>query len=246
MSEPGKTPKLSKEEAKEKARRKLALQSKYTQRITIAKHGREMFLGKDYVGAARKYAEYLGILSELNELEDIYQLAPSMFDDKKDLTEMLLISHVYWELSRIYEMTPKLQKSYEKSLKQFIRFTINQPYQVLNSEMLRKYIKQNKNVSRQITALEKAFSQIQVESKKCFIATHAFGEEHWVTAELRLFKKNMLSGANGTRLVSTYYSISSRMVKLVETKRSLAPILRHLSTTPLMLCALTLKFLRKR
>ncbi|MCO4755098.1 MAG: hypothetical protein KC478_11495 [Bacteriovoracaceae bacterium] len=238
--------KLTKEEAKEKAKRKLALQAKYTQRITIAKNGREMFLGKEYVGAARKYAEYLGILAETNELDDIYQLAPSMFDDKRDLTEMLLISHVYWELSRIYEMTPKLQKSYEKSLKQFIRFTINQPYQVLNSEMLRKYIKQNKKVSPQIGALEKAFSQIQVQSKKCYIATHAFGQEHWVTQELRQFKQVLLSTALGLNFVSTYYSLSSRLVKIADKEQKLAFTLRHLSRTPLLLCALALKSIRKR
>ncbi len=64
------------------------------------------------------------------------------------MTEMLLISHVYWELSRVYEMTPKLQVAFDKCLKQFVRFTINQPYQVLNSEVLRKYIKKNKHVSQ--------------------------------------------------------------------------------------------------
>ena len=37
------------QEIKEKQRKRLALQSKYTQRITIAKNGREAFLQKDYV-----------------------------------------------------------------------------------------------------------------------------------------------------------------------------------------------------
>ena len=64
-----------------------------------------------------------------------------MFDAKRQVTELLLISHVYWELARINEMPPKLQKNFSRSLNQFVKFTINQPYQVLNSEMLRKYIK---------------------------------------------------------------------------------------------------------
>ena len=228
----------AKDDAKEKARKKLALQNKYVQRITIAKHGREMFLAKDYIGATRKYTEYLTILSELNEKEDIYELSPSMFDSKKDLTEMLLISHVYWVLSRIYEMTPKLQKSYELSLNQFIKFTVNQPYQVLNSEMLRKYIKMNKHRSKQILALEKAFSQIQVQSKKCFIATCAYGESHWVTKELRLLKSRHLTGQYGIKFVSTYYSVSSRLVEFLEGRPFITRLFSTATRPPLYLLAL--------
>ncbi|MBC75754.1 MAG: hypothetical protein CME64_07040 [Halobacteriovoraceae bacterium] len=231
----------SKDEAKEKARKKLALQNKYVQRITIAKHGREMFLAKEYIGATRKYTEYLTILSEMNEKDDIYELSPSMFDSKKDLTEMLLISHVYWELSRIYEMTPKLQKSYELALKQFIKFTVNQPYQVLNSEMLRKYIKNNKHRSKQILALEKAFSQIQVESKKCYIATHAFGQSHWVTNELRRFKEHKLAGAYGTKLTALYYFLSSKLVESIASQPLLGRVISLVSRPPLYVVAFICK-----
>ena len=41
-------PPSSKETEKERSRRKLALQKKYTQRITIARQGRDAFLQKDY------------------------------------------------------------------------------------------------------------------------------------------------------------------------------------------------------
>ena len=124
-----------------KQRQQINLQKRYGQRITTAKQGREYFLKKDYPNAVKKYHEYLGILSELNELEDIFQLGPKHFDPRKQVTEMLLISHVYWELSRTYEMIEKFQPQFDKSLNQFVRFTVNQPYQVFNAEMLRKYIK---------------------------------------------------------------------------------------------------------
>lgn len=224
---------LSKLDEKEQKKRRLALQGKYSQRITIAKHGREMYLSKDYVGATQKYHEYLSILAETQQVDDIYQLSPAKFDPKSDMTEMLLISHIYWELSKVYEMTPKLQKAFEKCLKQFVRFTINQPYQVLNSEVLRKYIKKNKQKSRQIGALEAAYSQIQVGSKKCFVASFAFGENHWVTTSLRRFKTNWLSGSRGAKTVGLYYRISSPLVSWLEL-RPMAAFFAKLFSRPVL------------
>lgn len=218
--------KESKETLKEKSRRKLALQKKFGQRITIAKQGREAFLAKDYITATKKYNEYLSILSESNDVDDIFRLSPSMFDNKKDITEMLLISHVYWEVSRINEMTPKLQKTFQKSLDQFIRFTINQPYQVLNAEMLRKYIKKNKNSSRQIEALNTAYQQIFVQSKKCIISTHYFGFSHPITEDLRLIKKCLEKKSLGIEIIRYYYLISTKFTNFVEKNSSVDKLLR--------------------
>ena len=101
------------ESDKDKAKRKVQLQKKYGQRITIARQGRDAFMQKDYIGATKKYNEYLSILAQMNDQEDIYKLSPVMFDNKKEVTEMLLISHIYWEIARINEMTPKLQKNFQ-------------------------------------------------------------------------------------------------------------------------------------
>lgn len=205
-----KTPK----EKDQEQRKQLALKKRYEQRITIAKNGREAFLNKDYITAVSKYNEYLGILAESKDRSDIFDLSPSMFNNKTQITEMLLISHVYWELARTYEMTPKLQSSFHKCLKQFVKFTINQPYQVLNSEMLRKYIKKNKKNSLQINALNKSYSQIHIQSKSCFIATHCFGESSKEIYILRQFKRDLLSYSWGEKCVEIYYRASSPLTQL--------------------------------
>lgn len=192
---------------KDKQRRKLALQKKYSQRITIARQGREAFLQKDYVTATKKYNEYLQVLAEKNDIDDIYALNPSMFDNKKDVTEMLLISHVYWEIARINEMTPKLQKNFQKALHQFIKFTINQPFQVFNAEMLRKYVRKHK-ASETAPMLNEAYQQIFVQSKKCYIATLCFGDSHPHTQSLRGLKKQMVKYNVGRFLVDIYYRLS--------------------------------------
>ena len=211
-----------KEDDKQKKQRKVQLQKKFGQRITIAKQGREAMAKKDYVLATNKYREYLSILAETNDIEDIYQLNPTMFDAKKDITEVLLISHVYWDLARINEMTPKLQGGFNNSLNQFVKFTANQPFQVLNAEMLRKYIKKNRNSSIQINSLENAYQQIFVESKKCFIATLSYGSEHEVTKYLRTIKVRMQKYQIGINFISLYYRFSSPLTQQCENH----PILR--------------------
>ncbi len=202
------------ESDKDKAKRKVQLQKKYGQRITIARQGRDAFMQKDYIGATKKYNEYLSILAQMNDQEDIYKLSPVMFDNKKEVTEMLLISHIYWEIARINEMTPKLQKNFQKAIDQFVKFTINQPFQVLNAEMLRKYIKKNKNTSAGIQSLTQAYNQIFVQSKKCYIATMCYGETHPNTQTLRQFKQVILRHQCGLILVEQYYIYSSRLVNL--------------------------------
>ena len=218
-----------KEDDKQTKQRKLALQKKFSQRITIAKQGREAMAKKDYVLATNKYREYLSILSETNDLEDIYKLSPTMFDAKKDLTEVLLISHVYWDLARISEMTPKLQESFNKSLTQFVKFTSNQPFQVLNAEMLRKYIKKNKTSSLQITSLESAYQQIFVESKKCFIATMAYGDDHNITHFFRQKKKNIQKYSLGIKFIDLYYRVSSPLTSYCEKHFRVGIVMKYLA-----------------
>lgn len=229
--------KLTKAELKEKRKKLLALQRKYGTRITTARKARESFAAKNYVQATRLYQDYLVTLAELKEVTDIYKLAPNHFDDKREITEMLLISHVYWDLARINEMTPKLQSAFNLSLNQFIKFTINQPYQVLNAEMLRRYIKRNKGRSPQTGALNSAYNQIFIQSNKCYVATLCFGENHRITESLRVFKAVLSKTKYGLKFIEIYYRISSPLVSFLENKKMMAGIFRFIVAPPLALFA---------
>ena len=229
---------------KENRKQKLVLKRRYEQRITTARHGREAFSKKDFVMAARKYNEYLSVLSELKEVDDIYLLSPTHFDQKKEVTELLLISHIYWELARIHELTPKLQHTYTKCLVQFVKFTANQPYQVLNAEMLRKYLKKNKN-SRQFTLLNDTYSQIFVQSKGCYIATSCFGESHDVTNDLRVFKKDILPSKLGFKFVEFYYQHSQKLINLVKKYTLLDIFFKITLKPPLFIFSKSYVFLKR-
>lgn len=240
---------MSKEEIKdarkanEERKKQMQLRQKHSQRITIARHGRDAFSNGEYVFAVKKYTEYLNIHAMMNE-RDIFNITPDLFDSKKDVTELLLISHIYWDLSRIYEMTPKFKENYIKAVNQFVVFTVNQQYQVLNAEMLRKYIKANKNKSPYIAELEKSLQKIFVDSKKCYIASHCFGENHLHTNNLREIKNYLNKSDFGIEIIRNYYLVSHNLVTFLENKRSLSLTLKLL-TKPILTVVANIIRLRK-
>jgi hypothetical protein len=197
----------------DKKKNNSALMQKYQTRITIARNGHNLFQSGDYLNAIKKYNEYLNILAELND-RDIFNLTPELFAGKSQVTELLLISHVYWDMAKIYEKSDKLQDSFYKCIDQFVIFTVNQPYQVLNAEMLRKYLKMNKN-SKYHDALKRAHQKIYIESKKCYIATFCFGDNHEVTNDLRLFKNEIANYRFGIFFIRTYYKFSEFLIPYV-------------------------------
>lgn len=223
----------SERELAEKRKRKQALQRKFGQRITIARHGREYFSRGDYINASKKYLEYLGIHAEMNDLQDIYRLSPKMFSQQSQVTEALLISHIYWELARIHESEKKLEKTFAKALSQFVKFTVNQPYQVFNAEMLRKYIKKTKGKSPKQKHLQEALQQIFVQSRKCYIATHCFGTNHDVTIRLRKFKDILATSNAGRTFITLYYKASPKLIDLGQKNIFFDKTLKVLSQGPL-------------
>lgn len=204
---------LSKEE-KEKKDRLAQIQRVYASRITIAKDGRKYFLEKEYGKAAQRYHEYLESLKDVKELESIYDLKPKHFDPESDVAEMLLISHIFWELSRIYELTPKLQDAFQKCLNQFVRFTVDQKFQVMNSEMLRKYLKNNKYKIKQYQQLKDAYGKIQSDSQGCYISSLCFGSTHPITNEIRNMKPHLMKHKTGKLFIESYYRFSFKFIEL--------------------------------
>lgn len=210
MAPIAKQTKISREE-REKI---IKLRHKYENRITVARYGKESLDAGDYGNALKKFMDYLHIMAEIKEVKDAYELRMNMFDNKKDLTEMLMISHIFFEMARMYDAVPKFQPDVHKCLEQFVHFTANQPYQVVNSEMVRKYLK--KSNFKNPDAFRNAYQQIHVQSKKCYIVTFCYGNEHWITRDCREFKDWLLEYSWGQDLVRHYYRVSSNAVPALE------------------------------
>jgi hypothetical protein len=207
MAQPAK----SGRQAREEREKMLVLKHKFENRITIAKFGKESLDAGDYSSAIQKFTEYMQIMADIKKTKDFYAIKPAHFDPKRDLTEMLMMSHIYFEMARIYDAVPKFADDSKKCLDQFVLFSANQPYQVVNSEMIRKYLK--KSSFKNPLAFRDAYQQIYVQSKKCYVVTFCYGNQHPMTQEYRKLKDVLLESNSGRELVRIYYKYSSVAVE---------------------------------
>ena len=210
----------------------LKLKHRYDHRVRVAKQGKQCYQAGDYGQAIRKYTEYLEILAEVFKC-DAYSIKPDNFEKERELTEILIVSHIYFELSRIYDLSPNFKSECEKCLNQFVIFTANQRFQVVNSEMIRKYIKKDRLKNPEL--FKAAYLKIQVNSKQCYIATFCFGDQDPTTERIRLFKSLLLKSPTGSEIVRTYYYYSSRLIQYLENRPILSKIVANLSRPVLRL-----------
>jgi hypothetical protein len=219
--------------AREEREKNLILKHKYENRITTVRFGKESLDSSDWGNALTKWTDYLKTLAEAKRAKDIYSLRTSHFDPKKEVTEMLMMSHIYFEMARMYDAHEKFHAESQKCLDQFVHFSANQPYQVVNSELIRKWLK--KTAFKNPEAFRVAYQQIFVQSKKCYMVTFCFGDLSPVTVEFRAFKDWLLERSWGQNLVGFYYRHSSVLVPKWENN----PIV-HLFSTVLLKPALLL------
>lgn len=202
--------------AREEREKRLILKHKFENRITVARFGNESRDIKDFAGALRKFTEYLQTIAEVKGAQDIYGIKPGHFDSKKDVTEMLMISHIYFEMAKMYDAVPKFHDESKRCMDQFVLFSVNQPYQVINSELMRKHLK--KTLFKNPDIFRNAYHQIFVQSKKCYVVTFCLGHHHPVTQEFRAVKDILLDYRLGQELVRIYYKYSSVAVERWEGK----------------------------
>lgn len=231
-------PKLSGKQAREEREKMLILKHKYENRITIAKFGKESLDTGDYAGAIAKFTEYMQIQADIHKTKDFYALKPSHFNANKEITEMLMISHIYFEMARIYDAVPKFAEDSKKCLDQFVLFSANQPYQVVNSEMIRKYLK--KSNFKHPDAFRNAYQQIYVQSKKCYVVTFCYGNDHEITHHYREFKDWLLESNPGQELVRIYYKYSSVAVEKWQNNRLMITAAKYIIRPMLVLFSKTL------
>lgn len=202
---------------------------KYRERLRVLKRAQEFSKAEKVPQAVQCYQQYLKSLAAFHRVTE-EQLRPALFNQQKEVAELLLISQVYWDLSKAFDRNPKLHHLSEKYLEQFIKFSLGYKYQYINAEMLRKFIK--KGHAYNPKAFERAYEQIRVTSKKCYIATYAFGEEHFVTNDLRAWKSSLLNSRSGTLFVEYYYRVSPILVNIFEKHPLFGLPLKHLIVRP--------------
>ncbi|MBA2404081.1 MAG: hypothetical protein H0V66_04855 [Bdellovibrionales bacterium] len=224
--------------ARDEREKKIKLKHRFENRITIAKFGKTALDAGDYATALRNFTDYLSIMAEIKEVREFYELKIHMFDSKRDLTETFMISQILFEMARLYDAVPKFQPAAEKCLGLFVHFTANQPYQVVNSEMVRKSLKRSAFKSPDM--FRNAYQQIYVQSKKCYIVTFCYGDQHPITSTCREFKDWLLSYGFGQSLVRQYYLISSKAIPVCEQNTLLRVTTRFMARPALYLFSKTI------
>lgn len=205
------------------------VQKMYNTRITIAKVGQAAYKENDFQLAIKNYNQYLAILARVKGTE-AYTLSPKNFEGDRDMTEMLLISHVYWDLAKIYDLSPKLNDQFLKALSQFTKFTANMPYQVVNAEILRRFIKRGRCNNKEM--FEKVYKQVYISTKKCFIASYAYSEDHPLVTDFRGFRDQLWELPLGKNFIRNYYKYSPLVVAKLEQHPIMAKALTEIIIKP--------------
>lgn len=186
---------------------------RYKSRASLVKEALVLKSKNEYAQAAYKFQEYLSIIARFHDVP-IIDLRPELFDNKREIAEILMISQVTWELLKIYEQVPKLEVQYRHCMELFVRFSLNQPFQNLNAEMLRRYIRKSRAQDKEL--IREAYKKIQLKSRQCFIATYCFGNEHIITENLRLFKYRIQNYKIGFAFVDSYYRYSPQIIQFFD------------------------------
>lgn len=203
---------ISDEQKKEEQKRE-QLEILFRTRLSHLKRAQQLVRDDRIAAAVDSYTKYLGILALYFDVPEA-RLSPTLFDAEKDLTELLLISHAYWDLAKAFDRSPNLQADCVRCLDQFMKFTIGFKYQHVNAQIVRKF--NNKKQAHNPKAFEATYMRIQVNSKKCYIATSCFGECHPVTIQLREFKLAIAKNERGLDFIDFYYNISPKIVEFFD------------------------------
>lgn len=229
----------NKKQAEEEAKPQYVLHT-YKNRLRFVKEGHVYSAREDFLNAVGSYQNYLEALA-LYYGTTQEKLSPSTFKrGDEDIPEQMMISLVYWELAKIFDRNPKMAPRLKQSLDQFVRFSTGNKYQFLNAENLRKYI--NKGACIHSKIFEEAYKRIQVNSKKCFVATFTLGEGHDDLITFYRFRDKILPYRLGKNFVSSYYHYSPYLVRYLERYSLLGSTARIILTPSLRLLA---KLMRK-
>jgi hypothetical protein len=222
--------KIDAKDPKEEKKREQIIEL-YRTRLSHLKKAQALVKDDRMALAVDSYTKYLGILAlYFDTTED--KLTPSLFDPEKDVTELLLISHAYWDLSKAFDRSPNLQRECLRCLEQFIKFSIGFKYQHVNAQIIRKF--NNKKQAHNPKAFESAYQRIQISTKKCYIATMCLGEDSPHTETLREFKIMIAPYELGRDFIDFYYRFSPQIVSFFEKRVVLKNVCETLLIRPLL------------
>src|SRR4051812_27489138 len=149
--------------AEEERKRKLQIQ-----RLELAHAGISAFKQRRFGETVRSFQSYIKVLEDLKGVPE-GGLTPASFDLKKDQSELLMISGIYWDLVKLFDRTrsPQKRKEFHHYFQKYLLFSKGMPFQPLCAESIRKYISSDKPVHK--SEFANAYRILSIS--RCFVAT---------------------------------------------------------------------------
>ena len=223
--------KKEKEPSEQEIKHSESVLAAYRDRLKVLMRAQEYDQAGDIPNAVEKYLQHLSILASYYKTQEKL-LGPKFFDTEKDLTEMLLISHSYWNLAKAYDKSPRLEKECRRCLSQFVLFSLGYKYQHVNAQMLKKFLRRSQLQNKK--AFQQALERLAVHSETCYLATHAYPNNQELLTTLRKLKPLIAQKKVGLDIILVYYTLSAPMIDLFKKFRFLDLTINKLILKPII------------
>jgi hypothetical protein len=185
----------------------------FVKRMEYARSGASAFKQGNLKEALHNYFGYIEILEKAKDVGRD-ELQPKHFDPKKDVAELLLLTGVYWDLSKVHDLGGK--KAFDRFrfyLDRFVMFSRGMPFQHVSAELIRKFLVNGSPKNRK----EFKAAHLQLGGGKCFLATAV--EEYLPERslpQLRRFRDDRLMASRaGRSFVRLYYLAGPVLARVV-------------------------------
>lgn len=177
-------------------------------RVAFIKKGHSLMRQKMYSEASVVYEKYLKILEIVYECGS-GQLTPEMFKDSARTAELSVVTSVYWDLMRIYDISDLYGDRQRKAALQLARFSTYTP---IFPDLLKRAHAFQRN-SRHPDIVKLFIMTATKQRPRCFVATSAF--ESPVATEVQILRHyrdyQLKNSALGRALIKSYYKYSPRI-----------------------------------
>lgn len=191
-------------------------------RVALIKQAKQMMASKLYSDAAVAYEKYLRILEVVYERKP-GGLTAELFSNEARKQELTVISSVYWDLMRIYDVHDRYHDRQMKAAEKLAEFSCYTPVLPNLIKKAEAQLRQAKNPD----AYKSFLKMVNAKRARCFIATAAFGGRSPEVTILCRFRDEVLRATGcGRGLIRFYYRFSPPVADFLDAHPRFKPLAR--------------------
>jgi hypothetical protein len=207
--------------ARKQIERQMAVQEDVQRRALMKKRLDFVTAGLDLLSkhkaaeAVISFRNYIKLLEDFKGVGD-GGLTPAHFDYAKDLGDLLLLSGIYWELTKLFDRTSseETRQLFLQYMEKFISFSNGTSYQALSAEGLRRYIAHGRPNHRE--AFKNAYKVLG--KGKCFVVSSLVDVIDYETLPTfwSLRDDYLMHRGWGRAFVRVYYAVGPTLARLMD------------------------------